>query len=214
MNIPRDKMNEFKKDTERFQPQESRPVLSAFGPPDFGEEPDIDSDYEALLEEPMDDSEEPHDDYAEDELQPRESARRQAFERDEEVEYPTPPSFRQEGGGFLRDEEIFPGGPTRTEVASWKKQFEQDGHAVNLTDVGGDIFIWRTMSRTEYREIMTLQNIDPLQREEIICEITMLFPYEYNFSSMANRKAGVPAILAEQIMHESGFKKIAPPIRL
>jgi hypothetical protein len=61
---------------------------------------------------------------------------------------------------------------------------------------------------------MALPNTDPLQREEIICEICTLFPYEYNFASMAVRKAGTPAVLADQVMHESGFKQPTPPIRL
>ncbi|MNP27516.1 hypothetical protein D3C76_1204320 [compost metagenome] len=115
----------------------------------------------------------------------------------------------------MRDEPLFPGGPLITDVNSWKKQFEVDGHSIHLSeDIGGQNFIWRTLARTEYREIMNLPNTDPLQREEIICEICVLFPYEYNFASMAAQKAGVPAVLAEQILHESGFRKPTPPQRL
>lgn len=129
-------------------------------------------------------------------------------------EMPTPPSLRQRGGGFTRDEPIFEGGPTRSEISAWKKQFEEDGHGVFLTEVGDTRFVWRTLNRAEYREIMALPNTDPLQREEIICEVCTLFPYQYNFAAMASRKAGVPAVLAEQIMNESGFKRPTPPVRL
>lgn len=129
-------------------------------------------------------------------------------------DYPTPPSFRQPNGDFIREEPIFPGGPARTEVAAWKKQFEADNHEVHLSERSDGNFIWRTLSRTEYREILALPNTDPLQREEIICEVCVLFPYNYNFSSMAAKKAGTPAVIAEQIMHASGFEKPTPSIRL
>lgn len=129
-------------------------------------------------------------------------------------EYPRPESMRQEGGDFLRDEPLFEGGPSKSEVNSWKKQIEDEGHTLHLSELSEQVFIWRTLSRTEYREIMALPNTDPLQREEIICEVCVLFPPEYNFSTMANKKAGTPAVLAEQIMHESDFRKPSPPIRL
>lgn len=136
-------------------------------------------------------------------------------EGDEYLDDVAPQSLRQPGGAFLQDEPLFPGGPMVSEVNSWKKQFEVDGHAIMMSDdIGGETFIWRTLSRTEYREIMNLPNTDPLQREEIICEICVLFPYNYKFDTMASRKAGIPAVLAEQILHESGFKKPSPPIRL
>ncbi|WP_422661746.1 hypothetical protein ACK8P5_25670 (plasmid) [Paenibacillus sp. EC2-1] len=129
-------------------------------------------------------------------------------------EYPVPPSLRPSDGGFIEDRPIFPGGPLESEKNSWKKQFEGDGHEVFSSPAGGDMFVWRTMSRVEYRSLMALPNTDPLQREEIICEICVLFPYDYNFSTMSARKAGVPSVLAEAIMKESAFDKPANPVRL
>lgn len=214
---------------DRFQdPTTESRNFGAFGPPDFSQDETDVFDNEALeaayqnpafLEPEFED--EPQNTYD----QPVE-------EDDDDDEIPTfgftpPPnweqrnrpapemeSLREEGGAFLRDDSIFEGGPARTEVMSWKKQFEQDSHTVNLTEVGDEVFIWRTLNRIEYREIMALPNTDPLQREEVICEVCVLFPYEYNFSNMSNRKAGTPAVLAEEIMRESGFKKVAPPVRL
>lgn len=220
---PKDQMEKYKQ--KRFRnPEEptQEPMFPEFGPPEFDEEPkekevydenelqNVYQDFSPELEELYDDFNEVNQETDENYLQKPTSYE----DIREPIDYPEPPSMRQDGNAFLQDEPIFDGGPTRSEVLSWKKQFEVDGHSVNLTTIGEENFIWRTLSRTEYREIMALPNLDPLQREEVICEICVLFPYEYNFSTMANRKAGVPAILAEQIMHESGFKKVAPPIRL
>jgi hypothetical protein len=211
---PKDQMDQMKQQQDRFreaEPTEEPRGIPGFGPPEFEDE--VDEAYadwhpeeDEELEQPYDEEEtpEPQEDYG--------------FTPPPEWtgtrEYQEPPSLKQDGNRFLNDQPAFPGGPMRSEIASWKKTFEQDDHTVNLSEPGGEPFIWRTLSRTEYREIMALQNTDPLQREEIICEICTLFPYDYNFSNMASRKAGIPAVLAEQIMQESGFKKPAPPIRL
>ena len=218
---PKEQMEQMKREQqERFQPaDESRAVQ--FGPPSFGNEEVYNEDD---LQDAYKNFDEPQlEELYPDDVEPEEDGPVPSFgfnpppnwgNREEEEDVLETPSLRQEGGAFLREEALFPGGPSRSEVMSWKKQFEQDGHTVNLHPVGEETFIWRSLSRTEYREIMALPNTDPIQREEIICEVCTLFPYEYNFTSMANRKAGVPAVLAEAIMKESGFAKTAPPIRL
>lgn len=219
---------------ERFKRQEHvpQPVPGhvTFGPPDFGDEEEkpapqytnpnqVKASYAGFNPDDEDDSlyEDPEEEF-DPELEQEYDDEGPGFTPPPAWEgvgnYPTPPSLRQRGGGFVRDEPLFEGGPTRSEVSAWKKQFEEDGHGVFLTEVGETNFIWRTLNRAEYREIMALPNTDPLQREEIICEVCTLFPYQYNFASMANRKAGVPAVLAEQIMNESGFKRPTPPVRL
>ena len=227
---PKEQMEQMKRNQERFQePPVQNPAAQFpdFGPPQFDDEEEMsardnrpfasDDDlasYPSYEDEPQQPAfEEPN--HAEPEA---DGDSGYGFAPPPEWEgvqdYPTPPSMRERGGSFLRDDAIFEGGPGRSEVASWKKQFELDGHSVNLTEHMGEVFIWRTLNRQEYREIMALPNTDPLQREEIICEVCTLWPYEYNFSDMANRRAGTPAVLAEQVMKESGFKQPTPPVRL
>lgn len=219
---PKEQMEQMKRDQEqRFQDPQPNPnaKFPGFGPPQFEEEEMSAQDFareEDLADYPSfeDDDEE----YGAPQFESAEEEPAYGFTPpppfQPEMDYPTPPTMREKGAAFLRDDALFPGGPTRAEIASWKKQFEQDGHSINLSELGDETFIWRTLNRVEYREIMALPNTDPLQREEIICEICTLFPYDYNFAGMAARKAGTPAVIAEQIMQESGFKKPAPPIRL
>lgn len=236
MNPPKDQMKQHLSDTRRLNPEEGQASMRvndftpAFMDPkyspqaqartydpasieaayatfnqDEGDLQEDDDDYEIDLESEVDDEQD-----------------------DEEEEYlftpppqwmgasepPTPPSLRSPNNSFMKDEQIFPGGPYQSEIASWKKQFEVDGHTVNMSPIAGEHFIWRTLNRMEYREIMSLPNLDPLQREEVICEVCVLWPYGYNFKEMSSRKAGIPAQLAEQIMAESGFARVSPPIRL
>ena len=198
---PKEQMEQMRRQqNERFVNPDTGDVTAVFGPPDFDDEDELEQE----MVEPSVTAR-----YDVEEEQPVSPWR--GVQQDSYVETT---SLRQEGNAYIEEDVIFPNGPLRTEVASWKKQFEIDGHTVNLTEIGSELFIWRPLNRVEYREIMAIPNTDPLQREEIICEVCVLFPYEYNFKSMSERKAGVPAILAEQIMKESGFVKIAPPVRL
>lgn len=191
---------------------ETRLEFGGFGaPPVFGN-PEVTHDDERLQQD-YTNFDNPEDEEEDEEFDEDD----EDFDDDEydDDEYEEPPSLRQPGGGFLRDQPIFPGGPMTTEVNSWKKQFEVDGHSLHLSeDIGGINFIWRTLARTEYRDLMNIPNTDPLQREEMICEICVLFPYDYNFSSMGSQKAGIPAMLSEQILEQSGFQRPITPIRL
>lgn len=199
---PKEEMDQFRaKQRDRFVDEGQTPRDSAlFGEPDFGDEDELEQEHTAPAQQ--------------EEREDRYDVPQFSRESVASTGAPETESLRQEGNAFSTDELIFEGGPTRTELMSWKKQFETEGHSVNLSEIGDDVFIWRTLNRVEYREIMAIPNTDPLQREEIICEVCVLFPYDYNFKAMAEQKAGVPAILAEQIMKESGFSKIAPPTRL
>lgn len=107
---------------------------------------------------------------------------------------------------------LFEGGPLISEVESWKKQYDS---VYIVDDLPGDlIFIYRTLNRFEYKSIMAQPNTDPLMREEMLCQICVLFPYEFSYGQMANMDAGVPSILAEHIMQTSGFVRGVEPKRL
>ena len=190
------------KQNERFVNPDTGDISATFGPPEFDDEEGLEQELAPIANERRDGFDIPEFTYEANQWSGvKEGA-------------PDTTSLKQDGNGFIEEDVVFPGGPLRTEVASWKKQFEINGHTVNLSEIGDELFIWRTLNRVEYREIMAIPNTDPLQREEIICEVCVLYPYDYNFKSMSERKAGVPALLAEQIMKESAFSKIAPPIRL
>lgn len=103
------------------------------------------------------------------------------------------------------DEPLFLGGPLKSEIDSWKKQFV--GQTVFITEVAGDYFIARTLNRYEYKQIIAIPNTDPLMREEIFCHTCVLWPRPYDWRSMAAGKSGIPSTLATIIMEQSGFIK-------
>ena len=100
---------------------------------------------------------------------------------------------------------IFEGGPTKELIDIWKKQWK--GYEIFLVELPGEVFVCRTLNRYEYKQIIALDNIDALQREEIICEKVTLWPSNVTWENMAVGKAGTPSTLAEIIMSKSGFSK-------
>lgn len=113
----------------------------------------------------------------------------------EEFEYPID----------LNDTPIFEGGPGVSQVEVWKKQFSKE--KIFHTQILEKHFVFRTLNRFEYKQIVAIDNIDALYREEIICKTCVLWPYNYDFKKMAGEDSGYPSTLAQIIMENSGFTK-------
>lgn len=103
------------------------------------------------------------------------------------------------------DVPVFEGGPGTAAVALWKKQFTKE--SVYHVKILSRHFIFRTLNRFEYKQIVSIENVDALYREEMICRTCVLWPYDYDFKVMALEDSGYPSTLAEIIMENSGFTK-------
>ena len=103
------------------------------------------------------------------------------------------------------DTPIFEGGPGVSQVEIWKKQFTKE--KIFHTQILEKHFVFRTLNRYEYKQIVAIENIDALYREEIICKTCVLWPYNYDFKRMAGEDSGYPSTLAQIIMENSGFTK-------
>lgn len=117
--------------------------------------------------------------------------------------------------GYLEDsaidenEEIYM--PNQETINEWKKEFKNRVYSIKLTDK--DIFIWRPLTRKEFKELNQLE-ADALTKEESLCEICILWPENYGADEIENGIAGAPTILAEHIMQTSGFNDSFMPIEL
>ncbi len=105
---------------------------------------------------------------------------------------------------------IFGGGPTRQEVEEWKDKYTD----IYYTPYDDDIYIWRPLYRSEYREVITNESYTIHDREEVFTEKCVLFPRNYSLDKVKEGKAGVPSLLAEAIMEKSGFIAQTAPIKL
>ena len=103
------------------------------------------------------------------------------------------------------DDELFPGGPTKSQINLWKKEW--DGYDIYVTEILKETFIFRTLNRYEYKQLVSFIDINGLQREETICATCTLWPSNYDYKAMATTKAGIPSTYSEIIMEKSGFTK-------
>lgn len=98
---------------------------------------------------------------------------------------------------------LFPDGPTLDMVEEWRSRYTN----IYLTEFDdGEVFIWRSLIRKEYKEVMKVQNADSFYKEERICERVLLWPQGYNFMAMSSGKAGVPTLISELVLEKSGFQ--------
>lgn len=131
---------------------------------------------------------------------------------EEQVQEQEEVQIEEEKDDFLEDGEVelFPNGPKLNEVEEWKSRYKN----VYLTEFDDDnIFVWRALTRREYKDIMKVES-DEFYKEERICETCILWPRDYNFVDMSNGKAGVPSYIAEQVLAESGFLAATKALRL
>lgn len=103
------------------------------------------------------------------------------------------------------DTPLFEGGPGISQLDIWKKQYTKE--KIFHTQILDKHFVFRTLNRFEYKQIVAIENIDALYREEIICHTCVLWPYNYDFKKMAAEDSGYPSTLAQIIMENSGFTK-------
>jgi hypothetical protein len=105
---------------------------------------------------------------------------------------------------------IFVNGPTRQEVEEWKEKHGE----VFFTPFDQEYYVWRVLTRPEYRTLINDKTLTAMDREEAMTEICVLFPRNFTREKMKANKAGIPSLLSEMIMDKSGFVASSAPIKL
>lgn len=110
------------------------------------------------------------------------------------------------------DEQIWPDGPTAGQIKLWKQHYGE----VYVTSISFDKHIaWRPLNRLEYKQLVKkmeqlvqsgqlTSSEANLWNEEAIAELCILFP-QYDGSSMTKDMAGLPSLIAQEVLEASGF---------
>lgn len=110
------------------------------------------------------------------------------------------------------DEEIWDGGPTAKMIKDWKSEYDD----IYVTSITFDKHIvWRVLNRLEYKQIVkkmeqliqagTLSSAEAnMWNEEAISELCILYP-KYDRKSATGIMAGVPSLIAQEVLEASGF---------
>jgi len=110
--------------------------------------------------------------------------------------------------------EIWTGGPNAGQVIEWMEQHKK----VYTTSFDwDDHVVWRPLKRREQARITShLESLDPetselelnMINEELICKTCVLYP-DFSNQDFDDLLAGVPTLIAQQILERSGFTAIA-----
>ena len=123
----------------------------------------------------------------------------------ESIQYQPEENYDEDYYVDTDDTQIFENGPGISQLDIWKKQYTKE--KIFHTQILDKHFVFRTLNRFEYKQIVAIENIDALYREEIICSTCVLWPRNYDFKTMAAEDSGYPSTLAQIIMENSGFTK-------
>lgn len=80
------------------------------------------------------------------------------------------------------------------------KDFLDEYKNIYFEDINGMTFIYKPLSRRAYKEIMNNPNLSDLDKEDLICMKTILYPLNYNPDDY---DAGIPSQLYEKILVNS-----------
>lgn len=80
-------------------------------------------------------------------------------------------------------------------IDKWKKIHDR----VASTTIDSQVFIYRSITRYEFRRIMAME-LDDTEKEDLICELGLLYPIDYDLNGC---KAGYITGLAKKIMELS-----------
>lgn len=110
---------------------------------------------------------------------------------------------------ILSMEKFLPQGLTVEMVWEFKKQYGN----VYVVEVCDQIYLYRAMSKPEYKSIMNLEGATREMQEEKIAEKCVLFP-ALSMQNLRMGLAGLATTLAEYIMRASGFGAMSTPTKI
>ena len=80
-------------------------------------------------------------------------------------------------------------------------RLQQEYSSLYTYQFDDQVFIYRPVGRKEYKDLYLNDEWDNVTKEEILCQICVLFPEDYDFENCD--EAGLPTALAEQIIKNS-----------
>ena len=81
-------------------------------------------------------------------------------------------------------------------IIEWKKKYTY----IYSIKVGSELFVFKALTRSEYTGVLEDEKASDMDREEMICEYSTLYPEDYDFTHCL---AGIPTLLSEAILTES-----------
>jgi hypothetical protein len=93
----------------------------------------------------------------------------------------------------------------KVDISELINDFQEKYKNIYLFQFGDQVFIYKSVGRKEFKDIMNNENIGDQEREEYLCSLCTLFPKNFDFANC--EEAGLPTRLAEEIYNNSYLSK-------
>ena len=84
-------------------------------------------------------------------------------------------------------------------------KFQEKHRNVFMQKLDSQVFIYRSLGRKEYKDILKDERFSDAEKEDLICEICILWPENYDLD---NCEAGIPSVLTKMILENSFLDKL------
>lgn len=78
---------------------------------------------------------------------------------------------------------------------------QEQNRTVFMYKADDEVFFYKPLGRKDYRELCQDDTLSEFDKEEIVCDLCVLWPENYNFEDCKN--AGLPTVLSREIIHNS-----------
>ena len=86
-----------------------------------------------------------------------------------------------------------------TDFMNMINEFQDKYEEVYWNTIEGQVFVYRTLGRLEYKEVLNSDTTD-IEKEDIVCKACLLYPENFDFDECT---AGIPTMLFKSIMKNS-----------
>lgn len=82
---------------------------------------------------------------------------------------------------------------------------QKEHRSVFIQQIEGQVFMYRPLGRSEYKRLVSDDQYNDFEKEEILCQACTLWPEAYDFEECS---AGIPSVLAKAILTNSYLDEI------
>ena len=90
--------------------------------------------------------------------------------------------------------------PVEVDLTGIYFKFKEKYRNVFITQLGQQSFVYRALGRAEYRKILENEDFNDFEKEELICDVCLLWPEIFDWDSC---DAGIPSELMANILKNS-----------
>lgn len=90
-------------------------------------------------------------------------------------------------------------------------KYSEEYDVVHHVQIYGEDYIYRILGRKEFKKILSMDNLDEMDKEDEICKTCVLWPENFSIDDV---NAGIPPMLCKSILENSFLDDVSSTLRL